>query len=61
MIAGEYPHEDIDTMQHYMNNMFKSLDYQKLTSAAILMAAAIAILVFVLFKTERRITDSIRG
>jgi multiple sugar transport system permease protein len=61
MIAGEYPHEDIYMMQHYMNNMFKSLDYQKLTSAAFLMAIVITILVFVLFRTERHITNSIRG
>jgi multiple sugar transport system permease protein len=61
MIAGEYPHEDIYMMQHYMNNMFKSLDYQKLTSAAFLMALAITFLVFVLFRAERSITNSIRG
>ncbi|MCD9025266.1 carbohydrate ABC transporter permease [Cohnella silvisoli] len=61
MIAGEYPHEDIYMMQHYMNNMFKSLDYQKLTSAAFLMALAITLLVFVLFLVERRITNSISG
>jgi multiple sugar transport system permease protein len=61
MIAGEYPHEDIYMMQHYMNNMFKSLDYQKLTSAAFLMAIVITFLVFILFRAERHITNSIRG
>lgn len=59
MIAGEYPHERIYMLQHYMNNMFKSLDYQKLTSAAFLMAVVIVALVFVLFKVERRFAKSL--
>lgn len=59
MIAGEYPQERIYMMQHYMNNMFKSLDYQKLTSAAFMMAVVIVALVFVLFTVERRIARSI--
>jgi multiple sugar transport system permease protein len=59
MIAGEYPQERIYMLQHYMNNMFKSLDYQKLTSAAFLMAVVIVALVFVLFRVERRIAKSL--
>lgn len=58
-IAGEYPHESIYMLQHYMNNMFKSLDYQKLTSAAFLMALVIVALVLLLFYAERRIAKSI--
>ncbi|MBB6669985.1 carbohydrate ABC transporter permease [Cohnella nanjingensis] len=61
LIAGEYPHEDIYMMQHYMNNMFRSLDYQKLTSAAFLMALAITVLVWTLFRAERRLARSIGG
>lgn len=59
MIAGEYPQERIYMLQHYMNNMFKSLDYQKLTSAAFLMAAVIVVLVAVLFAVERRMARSL--
>jgi multiple sugar transport system permease protein len=59
MIAGEYPQERIYMLQHYMNNMFKSLDYQKLTSAAFLMAVVIVALVFVLFRVERRFAKSL--
>jgi multiple sugar transport system permease protein len=55
LIAGEYPHDSIYMLQHYMNNMFSSLDYQKLTSAAFLMTAVIALLVYLLFSLERRI------
>lgn len=54
LIAGDYPHDRIYMIQHYMNNMFVTLDIQKLTSAATLMVACILILVFVLFAVERR-------
>ncbi|MFS0726370.1 carbohydrate ABC transporter permease [Paenibacillus sp. 1P07SE] len=53
LIAGAYPHDRIYMMQHYMNNMFLSLDIQKVSSAAVLMAFCIMALVFVLFRTER--------
>ncbi len=59
MLAGDYPHDSIYMLQHYMNNMFASLDYQKLTSAAYLMALLIALLVFLVFSMERKIGKSI--
>jgi multiple sugar transport system permease protein len=60
LIAGSYPHESIYILQHYMNNMFSSLDYQKLTSAALIMAVCIVALVSFLFKFERKISRSIQ-
>ncbi|NLO40559.1 MAG: sugar ABC transporter permease [Ruminiclostridium sp.] len=59
MLAGDYPHDSIYMLQHYMNNMFASLDYQKLTSAAYLMALLIVLLVFCVFSMERKIGKSI--
>ncbi|MFF2481664.1 carbohydrate ABC transporter permease [Paenibacillus sp. NPDC058071] len=53
LVAGAYPHDSIYMMQHYMNNMFLSLDIQKVSSAAVLMALCIMALVFALFRTER--------
>jgi multiple sugar transport system permease protein len=58
LIAGDYPDPSIYMLQHYMNNMFKSLDYQKLTSAAFLMALGIVLLVSILFAAERRMSKS---
>ena len=55
LLAGAYPHDSIYTLQHFMNNMFSSLDYQKLTSAAFIMAVAIVGLVMALFSARRRI------
>ncbi|MEC0310789.1 sugar ABC transporter permease [Paenibacillus lautus] len=54
LIAGDYPHNSIYMMQHYMNNMFISLDIQKLTAAASLMFVCILLIVLVLFAIERR-------
>jgi multiple sugar transport system permease protein len=54
LIAGDYPYDRIYMIQHYMNNMFASLDIQKLTAAATLMVGCILILVFVFFAIERR-------
>jgi multiple sugar transport system permease protein len=59
LIAGDYPHNSIYMLQHYMNNMFVSMDYQKLTSAAFIMAAFIVAVVFVLFRAERKISGII--
>lgn len=55
LISGEYPHDSIYMLQHYMNNMFSALDYQKLTSAAFIMAVFIILIVLVLFVIERKI------
>jgi multiple sugar transport system permease protein len=60
LLAGEYPHDSIYMLQHYMNNMFRNLDYGKLTSAAVIMAAVITVLVLTLFKAERKISGSLR-
>lgn len=54
LIAGDYPHDSIYMLQHYMNNMFTSLDIQKLTAAAALMVVCILLIVAGLFALERR-------
>lgn len=54
LIAGDYPHDSIYMMQHYMNNMFTSLDIQKLTAAANVMVVGILLIVIGLFALERR-------
>ncbi|MEC0242622.1 sugar ABC transporter permease [Paenibacillus dokdonensis] len=58
LLAGDYPYDRIYMMQHYMNNMFFTLDIQKLTSAATLMVVCIIILVMGLLSFERRFRDN---
>lgn len=59
LISGDYPHNSIYMLQHYMNNMFMALDYQKLTSAAFIMALFIVTVVLLLFLAERKISNMI--
>ncbi|MCP3772333.1 sugar ABC transporter permease [Paenibacillus sp. MZ04-78.2] len=53
LLAGGYPYDSIYMLQHYMNNMFLSLDIQKLTAAASLMVGCIMIIALGLFRMER--------
>ena len=39
LLTGKYPYDGLYLLQHFMNNTFESMDYQKLSSAALVMAA----------------------
>ena len=54
LITGSYPHESIYTLQHFMNNMFSSLNYPKLTTATTILVVLIAILTQGLLRLERK-------
>ncbi|SCY65072.1 carbohydrate ABC transporter permease [Alkaliphilus peptidifermentans] len=54
LLAGPYPHESIYTMQHYMNNVFVSLDYQKLSAAAYVVAGILGFLIYALLRWENQ-------
>ncbi len=59
LLAGSYPSLDIYMLQHFMNNNFFNLSYQRLTTAAFLMAIVVAVLVIILYKIEARFGRSI--
>ena len=48
LLTGDYPYDKLYTLQHFMNNMFNSLDYQKLSAAALLMAVVMIVLIALL-------------
>jgi len=54
MITGSYPHDSIYTPQHFMNNMFASLNYPKLTTATAVLVSFMVLLSQVLLGMERR-------
>lgn len=54
LLTGDYPCEELYLLQHFMNNTFESANYQKLSSAAILLALAMLLAVGVLFFTEQK-------
>ena len=55
LLTGEYPYDSLYMLQHFMNNTFVSLDYQKLSSAAILMAIVMVIIIGLLFLADARL------
>ena len=52
LLSGDYPYESLYMLQHYMNNTFNRLDYQKLSAAAILMAIVMVVLIAILFVAD---------
>jgi multiple sugar transport system permease protein len=54
LITGSYPHESIYTLQHFMNNMFASLNYPRLSSAAAVLVIIVAAFTQFLLRMERR-------
>ena len=61
LLAGDYPYEGLYTLQHFMNNAFRFLDYQKLSAAAVVMAAVMILLLAVLFLLEDRFGKDVEG
>jgi multiple sugar transport system permease protein len=54
LITGNYPHQSIYTLQHFMNNMFASLNYPRLTSATALLVLIIVLFTQFLLRLERK-------
>ena len=54
LLTGDYPYGDLYMLQHFMNNIFRSLDYQRLAAAAVVMTIAMVIIILSLFIAENR-------
>ncbi len=61
LLTGDYPYDTIYMLQHYMNNKFKSLDYQTLSAAAILMSLVMVVIIGILFVAEDRFGKDVEG
>ena len=61
LLSGDYPYEGLYMLQHFMNNMFKHLDYQRLSAAAVLLAIVIVILIALLFFVENIFGKDVEG
>ncbi len=61
LLTTDYPYDSIYTLQHFMNNKFKSLDYQTLSAAAILMSLVMIVIIGVLFIAEDRFGKDVEG
>lgn len=54
LLAGDYPLEGMYMLQHFINNTFGRLEYDKLTSAAVVMSLVMMVVVGILFLAENR-------
>jgi multiple sugar transport system permease protein len=54
LLTSDYPYDTLYMLQHFMNNTFRNLDYQKLSSAAIIMSIVMVIIIGTLFLVENR-------
>ena len=61
LLTGDYPYEGLYMLQHFMNNTFTALDYQKLSAAAVVMAIAMVILIAILFLIEDKFGKDVEG
>ena len=61
LLTTDYPYDTIYMLQHFMNNTFKNLDYQKLSSAAVLMSMAMVIIIGILFLVENHFGKDVEG
>lgn len=61
LMTGDYPYDTLYMLQHFMNNTFHSLDYQKLSSAAILMSFIMIVIIAILFYFENKMSKDLEG
>lgn len=61
LLTGDYPYDSLYMLQHFMNNTFRNIDYQKLSSAAMLMAVVMVIIIGALFVAENKFGEDVEG
>ena len=61
LLTGDYPYDSLYMLQHFMNNMFRTLDYQKLSAAAIIMSIFMVLIIGIMFLTENYYGRDIEG
>ena len=61
LLTGNYPYVGLYMMQHFMNNVFEQPDYQKMASAAVVLALVMVALIALLFKAEDIFGKDVEG
>lgn len=52
LLTGDYPYDKMYMLQHFMNNTFNSLDYQKLSAAAVVFSLVMIVIIAILLIAE---------
>jgi len=55
LLTGDYPYDTMYTLQHFMNNTFTNFDYQKLSSAAVVLSLIMILIIAVLLWADNRL------
>lgn len=61
LLTGDYPYGSVYMLQTFMNNTFRNLDYQKLSSAAVLMSIVMVVIIGILFIVENHFGKDVEG
>lgn len=61
LLTGDYPYESLYMLQHFMNNAFQSLNYQKLSAAAVVMSLVMVVIIGILFVAENHFGKDVEG
>ncbi len=61
LLTGDYPYDRMYMLQHFMNNTFNSLDYQKLSAAAVVFALIMIVIIAVLMIAENKFGEDVES
>lgn len=61
LLTGDHPYTNLYMLQHFMNNAFKNLEYNKLSAGAIIMCVVMIVIVGALFFAEARFDSDVEG
>ena len=59
LLTGNYPYDSMYTLQHFMNNTFANYDYQKLSSAAVVLCLIMIVIISVLLFVDSKAGEGI--
>ncbi|MCL2426153.1 MAG: sugar ABC transporter permease [Oscillospiraceae bacterium] len=57
LLTGPFPHPSLYMLQHYLNNQFAALDYQRMVAAAYILTLGIVAIVLVMLYVQRRVMN----
>ena len=61
LLTGNHPYRTLYMLQHFMNNAFTNLEYNKLSSGAMIMCIVMIVIVGVLFFAESKFDSDVEG
>lgn len=61
LLTGDYPYDKLYMLQHFMNNTFNSLDYQKLSAAAVLFSLVMVFIIAAVMAAENKFGKDVEG